>query len=79
MGFGREDCESRVLVLGSDLVISELLDKFRSGYHFQGHRSTLFLTFNQKLRRQRKTGNRNGVKLRKLINLGENHTQDPLV
>lgn len=35
IGLGREESESRVLVLGSDLVISELLHKFRPSYHLQ--------------------------------------------
>jgi hypothetical protein len=35
MGFWREESERRVFVLRSDLVISELLNKFRTGYHLK--------------------------------------------
>jgi|UniRef100_A0A2N9IYG7 hypothetical protein len=34
MRFWGEDCKSMTLVLGSDLVISQLLHKFGPGYHF---------------------------------------------
>lgn len=34
MRFRREESEGRVLMLRSDLIISELLHKFRTGYHF---------------------------------------------
>jgi hypothetical protein len=40
MGFGREDSESGTLVLGSDLVVSELLSEFGPGYHFSDRRSS---------------------------------------
>jgi hypothetical protein len=40
MGFGREDSESGTLVLGSDLVVSELLGEFGPGYHFSDRRSS---------------------------------------
>ena len=38
MGFRREDSESRTLVLGSDLVVSELLHEFGPSYHFSWDR-----------------------------------------
>lgn len=33
IGLGREEGERRVVVLGSDLILSELLHKFRARYH----------------------------------------------
>ncbi|GLT73302.1 hypothetical protein SLA2020_451710 [Shorea laevis] len=40
MGFGREDSEGGTLVLGPDLVVSELLGEFGTGYHFSDRRSS---------------------------------------
>jgi len=33
--FGREESERRIFMLRSDLVISELFNKFRTGYHLK--------------------------------------------
>lgn len=77
MGFWREDCESRVLVLGSDLVISELLDKFRAGYHFQGLRSTLPSLSSGNFEENEKNGNWHRVNLCKLAYPRANHAQNP--
>lgn len=38
MGFGGEDSKSRTLALGTDLVVSELLNELRPGYHCSDQR-----------------------------------------